>query len=269
MKKYLVIGNPIEHSLSPKLHNYWFKKYNIKNSFYEKKKIEENDLPIICDQIKQGEIQGVNVTLPFKKTVLSLLDILEISAKETQSVNTIYKKGGQIIGTNTDWIGFQDSLKKLYLPAQKNLNKKNIFVLGSGGVSASIIYSLKKLGGNLFVSNRTKKKAENLKNLFPKINIITWGKKPPKCDIVINTTSIGLNNKDKIDLDFSDYNKDELFFDLIYNPIETNFLKEARLRGNQTTNGKMMFLNQAAYAFYHWTGVLPEINDEEIRLLDL
>ncbi len=269
MKKYLVIGKPIEHSLSPKLHNYWFKKYNIKNCFYEKKEIEEKDLPIIYNQIKKGELEGVNVTLPFKKSVLSLLDILEISAKETQSVNTIFKKDGQVIGTNTDWVGFHDSLKKFYLPTQKNLNEKNIFILGAGGVSASIIYSLQKLGGNIFISNRTKKKAEDLKNLFPQINIIIWGKKPPKCDIVINTTSIGLNKKDRIDLDFSDYNKDELFFDLIYNPIETNFLREARLRGNQTINGKMMFLNQAAYAFYHWTGQLPEINNEVIRFLDL
>ncbi len=269
MKKYLVIGNPIEHSLSPKLHNYWFKKYNIKNSFYEKKKIEEKDLPIIFDQIKKGELEGVNITLPFKKSVLSLLDFLEIPAKETQSVNTIFKKDGKVIGTNTDWAGFHDSLKKFYLPTLKNLDEKNIFILGAGGVSASIIYSLKKLGGNIFVTNRTKKNAEDLKKLFPNINIITWGKKPPKCDVVINTTSIGLNKNDKVDLDFNDYNKDELFYDLIYNPIETNFLKEARLRGNQTTNGKMMFLNQAAYAFYHWTGQLPEINNEVIRFLDL
>ena len=113
MKKYLVIGNPIEHSLSPKLHNYWFKKYKIENSIYEKKKVEEKDLSTIYEKIQKGEIEGANVTLPFKKSILPLLDRLEISAIETQSVNTIFKENGQIVGTNTDWEGFYQTLKKL------------------------------------------------------------------------------------------------------------------------------------------------------------
>ena len=98
MKKYLVIGNPIEHSLSPLIHNYWFKKYEIKDSFYEKKKIEEKELPLICEKIKKEELAGANITLPFKKSIIPFLDIIETSAKETQSVNTIFKKNGKVIG---------------------------------------------------------------------------------------------------------------------------------------------------------------------------
>tara|TARA_B100000029_G_scaffold289645_1_gene283338 strand:- start:523 stop:1332 length:810 start_codon:yes stop_codon:yes gene_type:complete len=268
VKKYLVIGNPIDHSLSPKIHNYWFEKYKIKNSIYEKKKIEQKDLSTIYEKIKKGELEGVNVTLPFKKSILPILDILEISAIKTQSVNTIFRENGKVIGTNTDWGGFNQSIEKTLLPTQKNLDNKSIFILGAGGVASSIIYALKKLGGKIFVSNRTQKKAEELKNLFPEINIIKWGNKPPKCEIVVNTTSVGLNPADKIDLDFSDYNNNELFFDLIYNPKETNFLKEAKLRGNKTINGKMMFLYQAAFAFSYWTRIKPEIDDEVIEFLD-
>ena len=268
MKKYLVVGNPIEHSLSPKLHSYWFKKYKIKNSIYEKKKIEQKDLPIIYEKIKNGEIDGVNVTLPFKKSILPLLDVLETSAAKTQSVNTIFKANGQVIGTNTDWEGFYQTIKKTLLTSEKKMDDENIFILGAGGVTSSIIYALKKIGGKIFVSNRTQKKAEELKNLFPEINIIKWGNKPPKCEIVINTTSVGLNPSDKIKLDFSDYKNNELFIDLIYNPKETNFLKEARLRGNKTTNGKLMFLYQAAFAFSYWNKVMPEIDNEVIKLLE-
>ena len=112
MKKYLVIGNPIDHSLSPKIHNYWFEKYKIENSIYEKEKIEQKDLPTIYEKLKNGELAGVNVTLPFKKSILPILDILETSATETQSVNTIFKENDKVIGTNTDWEGFHRSIEK-------------------------------------------------------------------------------------------------------------------------------------------------------------
>jgi len=120
------------------------------------------------------------------------------------------------------------------------------------------------------LSNRTKKKAEELKKKYAEVEVLDWGKRPSTCDIVINTTSIGLTKNEKINIDFSDCgeDKDKLFYDLIYNPKETNFLKEARLRGNNTMNGQKMFLNQAIYSFNLWTNITPEIDDEVIKLLD-
>jgi shikimate dehydrogenase len=99
---------------------------------------------------------------------------------------------------------------------------------------------------------------------------LVWGRRPSICDIVINTTSIGLTKDEKINIDFGDCSgdKNKLFYDLIYNPKETNFLREARLRGNKTMNGQKMFLNQAIYAFNLWTNITPEIDDEVIELLD-
>ena len=277
MKKYLVIGNPIDHSLSPLIHNHWMKKYRLIDSIYEKRRVEEKDLKNIIEEIREDEIVGVNITVPFKKLIIPFLDELDFVAKKTQSVNTLFKINNKIVGYNTDSAGFWDSIKELY-PYNNNstmpkpLVGKHIFILGAGGVTSSIIFALKSKGANIVLSNRTKKKADELKKLFPEIEVLDWGKKPSTCNIVINTTSVGLINDEEVKIDFSDYDKNFhknfLFYDLIYNPKETIFLKKARLRGNKTMNGKMMFLNQAKYAFNIWTNIEPEIDDEVIKLLD-
>ena len=159
MKKYLVIGNPIEHSLSPRLHNHWFKKNNIE-AIYQKKQINENDLKGIIDEIRNDKIHGVNVTIPFKQLVIPLVDDLSFEAKESQSVNTICKEKNKIVGHNTDINGFELALRSRGF----NIKNKKIFILGAGGVVPSIILSLKKLDvRKIIITNRTKTKAENLK----------------------------------------------------------------------------------------------------------
>ena len=275
MKKYLVIGNPIEHSLSPLIHNHWMKKYCLFDSIYEKKKIEERDLKNIVKEIRDGEIIGVNVTVPFKKLIIPFLDELDSTAKKTESVNTLFKVKNKVVGYNTDEPGFANTIRELFpdksSPMLGRLKGKNIFILGAGGVTSSVISALEDDGAKIFLSNRTKKKAEELKKKYTEIQVLDWGKRPSICDIVINTTSIGLAKGQKINIDFSDCNgdKNKLFYDLIYNPKETNFLKEARVRGNNTMNGQRMFLNQAKYAFNLWTNKTPEIDNEVIKLLDL
>ena len=278
MKKYLVIGNPIEHSLSPLIHNHWMKKYRLTESVYEKRKVEEKDLKNIIKEIKEDEIAGVNVTVPFKKLIIPFLDKLDFSAEETQSVNTLFKINNKIIGYNTDRAGFWDTIRKFYPPSNDPivpppLEGKRILIIGAGGVTSSIISALKDEGANnIILSNRTKEKANELKKLFPGLEVLDWGKKPPICNIVINTTSVGLIKDEEIKIDFSEYDKNfhenHLFYDLIYNPKETSFLKKARLRGNKTMNGKMMFLNQAKYAFNIWTNIMPEIDNGVVKLLD-
>ena len=155
MKKYFVIGNPIEHSLSPKLHNYWIKENNI-DAVYDKKQLNENDIEGVISEIKNDKIHGINVTVPFKMSVIPFLDQLTPLAKETQSVNTIFKKDNKIVGDNTDVGGFEKGLKYI----NYNLKKKNVFILGAGGVVSSIILALKRLGAaKIILSNRTKKKS--------------------------------------------------------------------------------------------------------------
>ena len=277
MKKYLVIGNPIEHSLSPLIHNYWIKKYGLIDSVYEKKKVEKKDLKVIVDQVRNGQIKGLNITVPFKKEIIDLLDCVHGDALLTQSVNTLCKVNKEVHGYNTDTEGFKESLQD----GSIDYENKNIFILGAGGVTSSILKAFVGTAKKIYITNRTKKKAEELKKLGDisiaalqlekkTIEVIDWGKKPKVCDIVINTTSVGLKEDENLDLEFEDYenNKDVLFYDLIYNPKETNFLKDAKLRDNRTMNGKMMFLWQAKIAFKIWTNISPEIDDEAIRLLD-
>ena len=155
MKKYFVIGNPIDHSLSPKLHNYWLTKNNIK-AIYDRKKINEGDLQSIISKVKEKKINGVNVTVPFKKAVIPYLDQLSPEAKKTQSVNTIILSNDNLVGHNTDIAGFTRAIGELNF----NIKGKKIFILGAGGVVPSIIFALKKMKVfQIIVSNRTKKKS--------------------------------------------------------------------------------------------------------------
>ena len=159
MKKYLVIGNPIEHSLSPKLHNYWIKKNNI-DAIYEKKQINESDIKSLISEVKKEKIKGINVTVPFKKSVIQYMDELSPEATESQSVNTIYLQSGKIVGHNTDISGFELGIKYF----KYDIKNKTIFILGAGGVVSSIIVALKKMGASkIIISNRTKTKAEEIK----------------------------------------------------------------------------------------------------------
>ncbi len=264
MKKYLVIGNPIEHSLSPKLHNYWIKKNNI-DAVYDKKLINEGDIEDIISQVKNGNINGINITVPFKQKVIPFVDELTFEANKSQSVNTIYKEGDKVIGHNTDMVGFELGLKY----ANYNVKNKKIFILGAGGVVSSIILALKKMeASQIILSNRTKKKAEDLKKVFSYLEIIDWGK-TPEFQMIINATSLGLKKNDEIKLNYSDIGTNKFFYDVIYNPKQTIFLKRAKMFGNQTENGKMMFIYQAHQAFTIWHKIMPEIDDETIKLLDL
>ena len=275
MKKYIVIGNPIDHSLSPRLHNYWFKENNI-NAVYEKKLAKETDIEEITSEMRNGKIEGINVTVPFKKSVIPFLDKIEIPEK-TQSVNTIYTEKNdatgvnKIIGRNTDILGFKYSLEHIKYP----IKGKKIFILGAGGVTPSIIYALEEMEPSIIMlSNRTKEKAENLKKLFPKLELVDWGS-IKNFDMIINTTSLGLKENDKISINYDQIGSGKLFYDVIYNPKKTNFLLEAEKRGHQIENGKIMFVYQAQEAFRLWTiapnlssGLLPSVNKKVFQLLE-
>ncbi len=262
MKKYFVIGNPIDHSLSPKLHNHWLKKNNI-DAIYDKVKLEENEVKNFIQDIKQQKIIGCNVTVPFKKSVIPFLDKLSLAAEQTQSVNTIVCDDGDLVGHNTDIAGFDAAIKKLNF----NMKGKKIFILGAGGVVSSIIFALKNMYvSEIVVSNRTRAKAENLKNFFDNLKVVQWGNLP-NFDVVINATSLGLKNE-SINLDFSSAGKNKLFFDVIYNPAQTNFLTKGKELGNLTENGKNMFIYQALEAFKLWHKIDPKVKEDTFKLLE-
>ena len=251
MNKYLVIGNPIEHSLSPKLHNYWIKKNNL-NAIYEKKRVEEKDLKKLCDDVREGKIEGFNVTVPFKEKIIKYLDGYTDTALAVKAVNTVFRKyedGGYIaMGDNTDVYGFEQSCPL------RNYSKwgASALIIGAGGASKAIILGLCNLNvKRLAITNRTREKAEILMNQivtpesFRGYFVYEWCKDEgsmSKPDIVVNCTS--------------------------YNPEETDFLLNAKKIGQQAINGKMMFLYQAQKSFTIWHGIKPEINEEVISLLN-
>ena len=262
MKKYLVIGNPINHSLSPKLQNHWLKENNI-DATYDKIKLEDHEIKNFIHDIKEQKIAGCNVTVPFKKTVIPFLDKLSLDAEQTQSVNTITFDNGNLVGHNTDIAGFVAAIKKLNF----SIEGKKILILGAGGVVPSIIFALKNMHvQEITISNRTREKAENLRVLFENLKILEWGNLND-CHVIINATSLGLNNE-KINLDFSSLENVKLFYDVIYNPNETPFLQMGKQSGYLTENGKTMFVYQALESFKLWHKIEPKVNIDTFKLLD-
>ena len=140
MKKFLVIGNPIDHSLSPKLHNHWIKNNNI-DAIYEKQQVSDEELRDLILKIKKKDVHGMNVTVPFKNKVIPYLDQLSKEAEKTKSVNTIFLKEDKIFGHNTDIEGFELSVRNINF----DISKKEILILGAGGVVSSLIFALKKM----------------------------------------------------------------------------------------------------------------------------
>ena len=263
MKKFCVIGNPIDHSLSPKLHNFWLKKNKIE-AIYEKKLLEEKEIPKLIESIRKSEINGVNVTVPFKNSIIPFLDNLSSEAKKTKSVNTICTEEDKIIGHNTDIAGFELALRYI----NYDVKRKKALIIGAGGVSPSIILALKNMGcENIYLINRTFEKAEKIKETFNDIIVQKWGD-IPDFDLIINATSLGLNHDDKFHLDFTNIGKNKFFYDVIYNPKETDFLKTGRKLGNKAENGMMMFIYQAMYAFKLWNKFEPKINNNLIELMN-
>ena len=263
MKKYLVIGNPIDHSLSPILHNYWIKKNNL-NAVYEKLRLEEHELEDLVLRIREKKIAGINVTVPFKQKIIPYLDCLSPEAKKTQSVNTVNLDKGKIVGYNTDIEGFEFSMRDIKF----DITNKEILILGAGGVVPSLIYALNKFkNSKITLTNRTRDKAENIKKLFNNIKVIDWGELID-FDMVINATSLGLKKEDKININFSENVKNKFFYDIIYNPNETNFLKQGKKLGNTVENGKMMFIHQASISFKIWHKIKPKISNNLIEILN-
>ena len=263
MKKFLVIGNPINHSLSPKLHNYWIKKNNL-DSIYGKLEIKENELSDLCNNLKQGELDGINITVPFKRAIIPHIDVLTGHALRTNSINTISIDNGNLIGHNTDIDGFELSIKKL----NYDVSNKTIIILGAGGVVPSIIYALKRMNaGKIIISNRTKEKAEGLKILFKDLTVLDWGDLVD-FDMIINATSIGLKENDNFAIDFTKITKNKLFYDVIYDPYENYFFQAGNQEGNIFENGLNMFLYQAQKAFNIWHKIEPVIDEDVIKFLN-
>ena len=269
-KKFGIIGNPISHSLSPVMHNYWFKKYKI-DAYYDLLPIKKNEIKTIMDKIKQKELAGVNVTLPYKKSVIPFLSKTINDANETHSVNTIMlDENEELIGENTDVFGFQAAYLKFF---SNNENRgMKALILGAGGVAPSIILALLKSNiSNISISNRTYEKSLFLKKKFKEINLIKWenySKELNKFDILINATSLGLVPNENLKLDLNNLKKHMIFIDTIYNPKQTQLIKQFKSQNIKTFNGLNMLIYQGQKSFYLWNKINPEVDDGLLELLE-
>ena len=259
-KKFLVIGNPIKHSLSPQLHKYWFGKNKI-NAEYKKLKIDQKQIKKILDKIRKKQIEGINVTIPFKNSVIKYLDILEGDAKKTSSVNTIYLRKQKLIGDNTDVYGFAFGILKKIKSKIKAAG-----IIGAGGVTSSIILALIKRGvRKIYITNRTFSKLKVFKKKFKGIIFpIRWNehlKVFREVQILINVSSLGMQGQKDLKFDFSTFNKKINVVDIVYNPENTKFLRDARRYGHKAFSGLDMFVYQAQKAFYIWNKKKPKITN--------
>ena len=269
-KKILaIIGDPISHSLSPKLHNYWFNKYKI-DAKYKLLNIKETEIKDIVDKIKNGDLYGINITLPYKQKIIPFVSKMINDSEESNSVNTIYlNKDKQLIGENTDVYGFQAAyLSKITDSESKNYK---ILIMGSGGVTPSIIVALRRLKlNNISVTNRTYEKSLLLKKKFPNLKLIKWNEKDKytdEFDIIVNATSLGLKNGPDFDTLIQNYKKSLIYIDTIYNPLDTKMIKHFKKNNIKTYNGLDMFVYQGQKSFYLWHKIKPEINNNLIELL--
>ena len=236
MKTYCLIGKNLQHSFSKDFFKMKFKNQKIKNIKYIN--IEINDISKLPELIKKNKISGLNITNPYKKSVMPFLDKINESAKKIGAVNTIKMKKNKLIGYNTDVIGFEKSLTKIIG------ERKNALILGNGGASKAVKYVLNKLNVNYLIVNRKSKFDYHhiTKDILNKYKII------------INTTPVGMFPKieEKPILKYKHLNNSHLLYDLIYNPNETEFLKNGRIQKCNIKNGLEMLYIQAEASWKIW-----------------
>ena len=266
-KKFGIIGNPIKHSLSHVLHEYWFEKYDLDAS-YSIIEAKDEDLKDIVKKIRNHELIGINVTLPFKQKIINQTDKIVNDAELTGSVNTVLLDNDKIVGENTDVFGLQAA----YLKELDSNIYKSALIIGAGGVSPSVILSLQKSGiKEISITNRTNEKCIFLKKRFTYLNIVPWKSlkdEIKKFDIIINATSLGLKSGDDFDFNFSSTKENVVYIDTIYNPLETKTYKFLKEEGRKVFNGLDMFIYQGQKSFYLWNKINPEIDNELIELLN-
>jgi len=266
-----LIGYPIKHSLSPWIHQQFMEKANIIGEYNLFEINLETDFKNEINKLRQKNINGFNVTVPYKETIINELDELDEQAQKIGAVNTVLNSNGKLIGYNTDGLGYVKSLEGAY-PAIKN-KELNILLLGAGGAARGIYNGLKSSGYlNVDIANRTLEKAEEIKhtNISGMTNVLTLNEAEQvldRYDIVIQTTSVGMKpNIDTQIISLDKLKSTAIISDIVYQPIMTQFLKEGKKRGASIHKGHTMLLYQAELAFNIWTEKQVEIGNMSLKL---
>lgn len=274
MKKLVVIGDPIEHSLSPLMHNIALKELGLEKEFhYEKLRIKADELADFIESIRKGEIAGASITMPHKVNIIQYLDELTKEAELMGAVNTLYKKNGKVIGHNTDGFGCLNSLKE----NDVNVKGKKIVIMGAGGAARAIVFTLALNDVHeIVILNRTVGKAEELtRKVKEKTGVISKAGSLEKikeelrdAEILINCTSVGMKGEEGTLVTSEMLYPSLVVMDVVYNPLKTRLIEEAEEAGCKTVNGAGMLVHQGAIGFEIWTGKKPPIKVMQKALLE-
>ncbi|WP_424983356.1 shikimate dehydrogenase [Maritalea sp. S77] len=264
-----VTGNPIKHSKSPLLHGYWLKKYNISGT-YSAIETDEQTLPKLIEQVRNGELRGGNVTIPHKQLAFDLCDQHTDTAKKIGAVNTIWAENGKIMGDNSDEYGFLANLTH-QLP-HWDLHKECAIILGAGGAARAILAALVDKGfKTIYLLNRTFARAEQLASEFdgPIVpqTLDQFDQLAPQADFVVNTSSIGMHGSRFDQLDVHKLPENAIVTDIVYTPLMTPLLQDAEARGLKIATGLGMLLHQAVPGFEIWFGQKPEVDEDLIQYM--
>ena len=265
-----VVGHPVKHSRSPIIHGYWLEQFGI-NGRYDRYDVKPEDFSHFVKTLSEQGLQGVNVTIPHKEAAFLALDEATERARRLKAANTLWFENGKLWGDNTDSIGFLANLDQGH-PGW-DINAKSALILGAGGAARAIIAGLQ--GRNIekiTIVNRTRERAEELALMSGgQVAVAEWSKlsfQLESADLVVNTTSLGMSGQPDLDLSLDPLGKNALVTDIVYVPLETNLLKQARLRGNPVVDGLGMLLHQAVPGFEHWFGKRPVVTDELRHLVE-
>ncbi|MEK9684696.1 MAG: shikimate dehydrogenase [Rhodospirillaceae bacterium] len=265
-----VIGWPIMHSRSPLMHNYWMRQQGIKGT-YIPLAIEPGKVPEALRAMPMLGFSGCNVTIPHKLVAKETMDEVDEAAEKMGAIScVVVREDGSLFGTNNDWIGFLRNLQESH--PEFELAGKTVTVLGAGGGARAVCYGLIQAGVNeINVVNRTRDKAENLKQLYGDIlKVWTWEQRSRAlegADLVVNATCLGMVGMEDHDIEFDALAQDAVVYDIIYTPRETNFIKRAARKQNRTCSGLGMLLHQGPVAWKYWFGIEPTVTRELYELL--
>lgn len=265
-----VVGHPVKHSRSPIIHGYWLEQFGI-NGRYDRYDVKPEDFSHFVKTLLEQGLQGVNVTIPHKEAAFLALDEATERARRLKAANTLWFENGKLWGDNTDSIGFLANLDQGH-PGW-DINAKSALILGAGGAARAIIAGLQERNiEKITIVNRTRERAEELALMSGgQVAVAEWSKlsfQLESADLVVNTTSLGMSGQPDLDLSLDPLGKNALVTDIVYVPLETNLLKQARLRGNPVVDGLGMLLHQAVPGFEHWFGKRPVVTDALRHLVE-
>jgi shikimate dehydrogenase len=267
MKKACIMGHPVAHSRSPMIHGYWLKALGIPGAYEFKDLAPDEFVPFISNLVANGYVGG-NVTVPHKEAAYRSVSARDAASEAVGAVNVLYLQDGKLMGGNSDVHGFIDNLDD-QAPGWKVPGCKAL-VLGAGGAARSAVYALKQRGVEVHIVNRTPARAEELAKRFG-ATAHGWSDVPKllaQADVLVNCTSLGMHGKDALVIDLEPLKDKAVVYDIVYVPLETALLAQAKKRGHRTVDGLGMLLQQAGFGFRKWFGGDPKVTPQLRKIVE-